>query len=194
MNKYAKYLLIGGMITAFAFAAGCGGDDKKKEEPKKPATTNTQKQTDTKKTTTNNTAKPAGKLASGPNWVYPAYIKNASETPKMTPEIQKIVDDCYKQMKLHPSANGKLLNDSKISPSDQRKVRDLWFHARGANYNRDIKFKDTKGKDRCQEEMFHIRFIVDKDTSAIKSYKFTKYERNKTVPDGKETVFANKKF
>ena len=36
MNKYFKGLVIGGMVAAMAFAAGCG-DDKKPADPKKPA-------------------------------------------------------------------------------------------------------------------------------------------------------------
>ena len=37
MNKYFKCAVVGGMIAAMAFAAGCG-DDKKAADPKKPAT------------------------------------------------------------------------------------------------------------------------------------------------------------
>lgn len=181
MNKFAKLLVVSGMVAAMAFAAGCG--DEKKPAPKKPATT----------TTAQKPAAPAEKLAEGPNWRYPGYIKTQADTPKMTPEIQKIVDECYAQMKLHPSEKGKLLNDSKISASDQRKVRDLHFHARGANYDNKAKFKTSNGKEAYREEHFHIYITVDKDTSAVKNWKFTKYVKNEENPNGKSTTIKEVK-
>lgn len=186
MNKFAKLLVVSGMVAAMALAAGCG-DDKKPAPAKKPATTTTAQKPAAKP------AAPAVKLAEGPNWRYPGYIKTQADTPKMTPEIQKIVDECYAQMKLHPSEKGKLLNDSAISKSDQRKVRDLHFHARGANYDNKVKFKTSNGKEAYQEEHFHIYITVDKDTSAVKNWKFTKYVKNQENPSGKSIVIKEVK-
>lgn len=191
MMKCMKYLLVSGMVAAMAFAAGCG-DDKKPEPTKKPAATAAQKPA-AQKPAAQKPAASAEKLAEGPNWRYPGYIKTQADTPKMTPEIQKIVDECYAQMKLHPSEKGKLLNDSKINASDQRKVRDLHFHARGANYDNKVKFKNSKGKEVYQEEHYHIYITVDKDTSAVKNWKFTKYVKNQEVPDGKSIVIKEVK-
>jgi len=177
MNKYLKLTGLSLMVAGALVLSGCGDDKKpapKKPETKTTATTNTQK-----------SATPAVKPADGPNWRYPGYIKSQEDTPKMTPEIQKIVDECYAQMKLHPSENGKLLNDSQISKSDQRKVRDLHFHAKGANYDNKVKFKTSKGKDAYQQEFFHIYVTVDKDTSAVRNWKFAKFVQNAQIPDGK---------
>ena len=184
MNKFAKLLIVSGMVAAMAFAAGCG-DEKKPEPAKKPATT-AQKPAA-------KPAAPAEKLPEGPNWRYPGYIKTQADTPKMTPEIQKIVDECYAQMKLHPSEKGKLLNDSQINKNDQRKVRDLHFHATGANHDRNKKFKNSKGKDVYHQEIFHLYITVDKDTSAVKNWKFAKYVMNPEIPDGKSITIKEVK-
>lgn len=178
MNKYAKLLVVSGMVVAMAFAAGCG-DEKKPEPAKKPATTTTAQKPAAKP------AAPAAKLPEAANWRYPSYIKTQEDTPKMTPEIQKIVDECYAQMKLHASEKGKLLNDSAISKGDQRKVRDLHFHARGEKHDNKNKFKNTKGKEVYAQEIFHIYITVDKDTSAVKNWKFAKYVVSPEIPDGK---------
>ncbi len=186
MNKFAKLLVVSGMVAAMALAAGCG-DDKKPAPAKKPATTTTAQKPAAKPAT------PAVKLAEGPNWRYPGYIKTQADTPKMTPEIQKIVDECFAQAKLHPSEKGKFLNDSKINKSDQRKVRDLWFHAKGANYDNKVKYKMPNGKEAYQEEHFHIYITVDKDTSAVKNWKFTKYVKDQANPSGKSIVIKEVK-
>lgn len=186
MNKFVKMTGLALMVAGSFALFGCGGD--KKPETKKPATT-----TNTQKPAAQKPAAPAEKLPTGAHWRYPGYIKTQADTPKMTPEIQKIVDECFAQAKLHPSEKGLFLNDSKISKSDQRKVRDLWFHAKGANYDSKKKFKNSKGKDVYQQEIFHIYITVDKDTSAVKNWKFAKYVMNPEIPDGKTIVIKEVK-
>lgn len=80
---------------------------------------------------------------------------------------------------------GKLLNDSKINANDQRKVRDLWFHAKGEKHDNKNKFKNSKGKEVYAQEVYHIYITVDKDTSAVKNWKFAKYVMSPEIPDGK---------
>ena len=187
MNKFVKMTGISLVIAGSLAMLGCG--DEKKPEAKKPATTTTKPATTQKQTT------PAAKLPEGAHWRYPSYIKNAADTPKVTPEIQKVVDECFAQCKLQAAENGKFLNDSKISASDQRPIRDLWFHADGANhdtkYNKNI--KNSKGKMVSAQEVFHIRMQVDKNTSAIKNWSFYKYVVNAENPDGKKIMIKEVK-
>lgn len=177
MKKYLKLTGLSLMLLGAVMLSGCG--DEKKPEPQKPAATTT--------TTTQPTSQQV-RVTSGPNWRYPGYIKYQEDTPKVTSEIQRIVNECHAQAKLHASANGKFLNDSKINKNDQRKVRDLHFHAKGVNHNDKIKFKNSKGKEVYQQEVYHIYFTVDKDTSAIKTWRFEKYVVNEQMPDGKTII------
>ena len=183
MNKYLKVTGLALLVMGSVAMLGCGDD--KKPAQKKPATNTTQ----------NQTKAPAEKLAGGPNWRYPSYIKSQADTPKVTPEIQKVVDECFAQCKLQAAENGKFLNDSKISASDQRPIRDLWFHADGANhdtkYNKNI--KNSKGKMVSAQEVYHIRMQVDKNTSAIKNWSFYKYVVNAENPDGKKIMIKKVK-
>ena len=185
MNKFGKLLVVGGIVASMAFTAGCGDDKKPADTKKSVASSSSQKSTQKpaeKKPASN---APAIKAPENANWRYPSYIKTEADTPKMTPEIQKIVDECYAEMTLHKSEKGKLLNDSKINANDKRDVRDLWFHAKGENHDNNNKFKNSKGKDVSAQEVYHIKFIVDKDTSAIKRWIFYKYVVSPEEPDGK---------
>lgn len=189
MNKFGKLFVVGGLVAAMALSAGCG-DDKKVADTKKPAASSSSQKPAEKKPVSN---APAVKAPANANWRYPSYIKTEADTPKMTPEIQKIVDECFAQMTLHPSEKGKLLNDSKISSGDQRNVRDLWFHAKGENHDPKNKFKNSKGKEVYAQEAYHIRITVDKDTSAVKRWRFEKYVMSPEMPDGKTIVIKEVK-
>ena len=188
MNKLTKSLLITGLAISVFCATGCG-EEKKKEEPKKPATTTTTTKTTTTNTTT---AAKANRPKDGKNYYYPSYIKDVNDTPAMTPEMTKYIDNFAAKVKLHPSEKGKFVNDSKISKG--AKFCNMWFHAKGANFDNKVKFKDSKGKDRYQEEIFHMYMNYDLTKKVPTSVEWVKFERNQANPDGKKTTLMKKKL
>lgn len=190
MNKTIRGLLAGGVSLALFVSLGCGGD-KKEDDKKAPAAP-------AAKTTTTTTPAKAPEVKAerpkdGAHYKYPPYINDVKKTPPMTPEMVKYVDDFYAQVKLRPEAKGKFYNDSKIFYPDE-KIHRLHFHEEGANHNRTIKIKDSKGKERYQEEVFHIDMSTQAGTNKLLHVEYRKFERNASNPDGKSTKIMEKKF
>ena len=98
MKKHFKYLATAGLIAALFLSAGCGDDAKDKKPAPEP-----------EKKVENVVVKPQD----GKYYRYPDYIKDVTETPKMTPEIVKYIDDFASTLEFHPSYNGKFVNDSR---------------------------------------------------------------------------------
>ena len=76
MKKHFKYLATAGLIAALFLAAGCGDDAKDKKPAPEPD-----------KKVENVVVKPQD----GKYYRYPSYIKDVTETPKITPEMLMIL-------------------------------------------------------------------------------------------------------
>lgn len=111
----------------------------------------------------------------------------------MTPEMIKYVDDFASTVKLAPSEKGKFLNDSRINRPNEEYHR-IWLHANGSNHNRNKKFKNSKGKEVYQQEVYHIRMSVKADTNKVAYVEYSVYEQNEAIPDGKSRTIMKKVF
>ncbi len=190
MKKHLRYLVAAGVAAALLLAAGCGGDDgKDKKAAEKPAVKTSQAAQQTEK----KAEAPKVRPKDGEHYYYPKYIDDVSKTPPMTPEMVKYVDDFYSQIQLNPSEKGKFINDSKIVKPDEKYHR-LWFHAYGSNHNTAIKFKNSKGKDVFQQEVYHIEMTTEAATNKVTYLEYHVYEQNTNIPDGQVRVIMKKKF
>ncbi len=190
MKKHLQYLAAVGVVAALLLAAGCGGDDAKdKKAADKPAVKTSQAAQQAEK----KAEAPKVKPKDGEHYRYPKYIDDVSKTPPMTPEMIKYVDDFYSQIKLHPNEKGKFLNDSKINKPDEKYHR-LWFHAYGSKNDNSVKFKNSKGKDVSQQEVYHINMTTEAGTNKITYVEYRVYEQNTSIPDGQSRTIMKKKF
>ena len=103
------------------------------------------------------------------------------------------VDDFASTVKLAPSEKGKFLNDSRINRPNEEYHR-IWLHANGSNHNRNNKFKNSKGKEVYQQEVYHIRMSVKADTNKVAYVEYSVYEQNEAIPDGKSRTIMKKVF
>lgn len=186
MKKQFKYLAAAGLIAALLLAAGCGDDAKDKKKVDKPDI-KTEQKVDKK------AQAPVVKPPEGKYYRYPSYLDDVTKTPEMTPEMIKYVDDFASTVKLAPSEKGKFLNDSRINRPNEEYHR-IWLHANGSNHNRNNKFKNSKGKEVYQQEVYHIRMSVKADTKKVTYVEYSVYEQNEAIPDGKSRTIMKKVF
>ncbi len=178
MKKHFKYLATAGLIAALLLAAGCGDDAKDKKPAPEP-----------EKKVENVVVKPQD----GKYYRYPDYINDVTKTPKMTPEIVKYIDDFASTVEIHPSYNGKFINNSRIKNPDE-KIHYISMHAIGPNHNEKIKFKNSKGREVYQQQVYYIYMQSDAATDKLKSVRCSIVEQNPDIPDGKTTYVVNKSF
>ena len=178
MKKHFKYLATAGLIAALLLAAGCGDDAKDKKPAPEP-----------EKKVENVVVKPQD----GKYYRYPDYIKDVTKTPKMTPEIVKYIDDFASTLKFHPDSKGKFTNNSLIK-NPEEKIHYINMSALGPNHNNKIKFKNSKGNEVYQQEVYHIRMSVKADTNKVVYVEYSVYEQNEAIPDGKSRTIMKKVF
>ena len=70
----------------------------------------------------------------------------------------------------------------------------LSIYANGSNHNRNNKFKNSKGKEVYQQEVYHIRMSVKADTNKVVYVEYSVYEQNEAIPDGKSRTIMKKVF
>ena len=150
MKKQLKYLATAGLLVALLLAAGCGDDAKDKKPAPEPD-----------KKVENVVVKPQD----GKYYRYPSYIKDVTETPKMTPEIVKYIDDFASTLEFHPSYNGKFVNDSKINNPNE-KYHAVYLYAIGPKHNKKIKFKNSKGKEVYQHQVY-TKWLIGQSTALL---------------------------
>ena len=178
MKKHFKYLAAAGLIAALFLAAGCGDDAKDKKPAPEPD-----------KKVENVVVKPQD----GKYYRYPNYIKDVTQTPKITPEMLKYIDDFASTLEIHPSYKGKFINNSRIKNPDE-KIHYISMHAIGPNHNEKIKFKNSKGREVYQQQVYYIYMQSDAATDKLKSVRCSIVEQNPDIPDGKTTYVVNKRF
>ena len=178
MKKQLKYLTTAGLLVALLLAAGCGDDAKDKKPAPEPD-----------KKVENVVVKPQD----GKYYRYPDYIKDVTKTPKMTPEIVKYIDDFASTVEIHPSYKGKFINNSRIKNPDE-KIHYISMHAIGPNHNEKIKFKNSKGREVYQQQVYYIYMQSDAATDKLKSVRCSIVEQNPDIPDGKTTYVVRKSF
>ena len=186
MKKQFKYLAAAGLIAALLLAAGCGDDAKDKKEVDKPDI-KTEQKTDQK-------AKPVVvRPQDGKYYKYPSHFNDATKTPKITPEMVKYIDDFASTLKFHPDSKGKFTNNSLIK-NPEEKIHYINMSALGPNHNNKIKFKNSKGKEVYQQEVYHIRMSVKADTNKVVYVEYSVYEQNEAIADGKSRTIMKKVF
>ncbi|WP_304100154.1 hypothetical protein, partial [Phascolarctobacterium succinatutens] len=116
-----------------------------------------------------------------------------TKTPEMTPEMIKYVDDFASTVEIHPSYKGKFINNSRIKNPDE-KIHYISMHAIGPNHNEKIKFKNSKGREVYQQQVYYLYMQSDAATDKLKSVRCSIVEQNPDIPDGKTTYVVNKKF
>ena len=178
MKKQFKYLAAAGLVAALLLAAGCGDDAKDKKPAPEPD-----------KKVENVVVKPQD----GKYYRYPNYIKDVTKTPKITPEMLKYIDDFASTLEIHPSYKGKFINNSRIKNPDE-KIHYISMHAIGPNHNEKIKFKNSKGREVYQQQVYYIYMQSDAATDKLKSVRCSIVEQNPDIPDGKTTYVVNKRF
>ena len=178
MKKHFKYLATAGLIAALFLSAGCGDDAKDKKPAPEP-----------EKKVENVVVKPQD----GKYYRYPDYINDATKTPKITPEMVKYIDDFASTVEIHPSYKGKFINNSRINKPDE-KIHYISMHAIGPNHNEKIKFKNSKGLEVYQKQVYYIRMQSDAATDKLKSVRCYIVEQNPDIPDGKTTYVVKKSF
>ena len=178
MKKQFKYLAAAGLLVALLLAAGCGDDAKDKKPAPEP-----------EKKVENVVVKPQD----GKYYRYPSYIKDVTKTPKITPEMLKYIDDFASTVEIHPSYKGKFINNSRIKNPDE-KIHYISMHAIGPNHNEKIKFKNSKGREVYQQQVYYIYMQSDAATDKLKSVRCSIVEQNPDIPDGKTTYVVNKRF
>ena len=140
MKKQFKYLAAAGLVAALLLAVGCGDDAKEKKSAPEP-----------EKKVENVVVKPQD----GKYYRYPNYIKDVTKTPKITPEMLKYIDDFASTLKFHPDSKGKFTNNSLIK-NPEEKIHYINMSALGPNQNNKIKFKNSKGKEVYQHQVYTI--------------------------------------
>ena len=178
MKKQFKYLATAGLLVALLLAAGCGDDAKDKKPALEP-----------EKKVENVVVKPQD----GKYYRYPDYIKDVTKTPKMTPEIVKYIDDFASTVEIHPSYKGKFINNSRIKNPDE-KIHYISMHAIGPNHNEKIKFKNSKGREVYQHQVYTINMQSEAATDKLTSVLCPIFEQNPDIPDGKTTYVVKKRF
>ena len=178
MKKHFKYLATAGLIAALLLAAGCGDDAKDKKLAPEPD-----------KKVENVVVKPQD----GKYYRYPNYIKDVTKTPKITPEMLKYIDDFASTLKFHPDSKGKFTNNSLIK-NPEEKIHYINMSALGPNHNNKIKFKNSKGKEVYQHQVYTINMQSEAATDKLTSVLCSIFEQNPDIPDGKTTYVVRKSF
>ena len=178
MKKQFKYLAAAGLIAALFLSAGCGDDAKDKKPEPEP-----------EKKVENVVVKPQD----GKYYRYPSYIKDVTKTPKITPEMLKYIDDFASTLEFHPSYNGKFVNDSKINNPNE-KYHAIYLYALGPKHNNKVKFKNSKGKEVYQHQVYTINMQSEAATDKLTSVLCSIFEQNPDIPDGKTTYVVKKRF
>ena len=178
MKKHFKYLATAGLIAALFLSAGCGDDAKDKKPAPEP-----------EKKVENVVVKPQD----GKYYRYPSYIKDVTQTPKITPEMLKYIDDFASTLEFHPSYNGKFVNDSKINNPNE-KYHAVYLYALGPKHNNKVKFKNSKGKEVYQHQVYTINMQIEAATNKLTSVLCSIFEQNPDIPDGKTTYVVRKSF
>ena len=129
----------------------------------------------------------------GKYYRYLSHFNDATKTPKITPEMVKYIDDFASTVEIHPSYKGKFINNSRINKPDE-KIHYISMHAIGPNHNEKIKFKNSKGLEVYQKQVYYIRMQSDAATDKLKSVRCYIVEQNPDIPDGKTTYVVKKSF
>ena len=175
MSKKLMALLLAAVLL---LAAGCGDDAKDKKPAPEP-----------EKKVENVVVKPQD----GKYYRYPDYIKDVTKTPKMTPEIVKYIDDFASTLKFHPDSKGKFTNNSLIK-NPEEKTHYINMSAIGPKHNKKIKFKNSKGKEVYQHQVYTINMQIEAATDKLTSVLCSIFEQNPDIPDGKTTYVVRKSF
>ena len=178
MKKQFKYVAAAGLVAALLLAAGCSDDAKDKKPAPEPD-----------KKVENVVAKPQD----GKYYIYPDYINDVTKTPKMTPEIVKYIDDFASTLKFHPDSKGKFTNTSLIKNPEET-THYINMSALGPNHNKKIKFKNSKGKEVYQHQVYTINMQSEAATDKLTSVLCSIFEQNLDIPDGKTTYVVRKSF
>ena len=105
----------------------------------------------------------------------------------------KYIDDFASTVEIHPSYKGKFINNSRIKNPDE-KIHYISMHAIGPNHNEKIKFKNSKGREVYQQQVYYIYMQSDAATDKLKSVRCSIVEQNPDIPDGKTTYVVRKSF
>ena len=111
----------------------------------------------------------------------------------MTPEIVKYIDDFASTLKFHPDSKGKFTNNSLIK-NPEEKIHYINMSALGTNHNNKIKFKNSKGKEVYQHQVYTINMQIEAATNKLTSVLCSIFEQNPDIPDGKTTYVVRKSF
>ena len=186
MKKQFKYLAAAGLIAALLLSAGCGDDAKDKKKVDKPGIKTEQK--------ADQEAKPVVvRPQDGKYYRYLSHFNDATKTPKITPEMVKYIDDFASTVEIHPSYKGKFINNSRINKPDE-KIHYISMHAIGPNHNEKIKFKNSKGLEVYQHQVYTINMQIEAATNKLTSVLCSIFEQNPDIPDGKTTYVVRKSF
>lgn len=186
MKKQFKYLAAAGLVAALLLAAGCGDDAKDKKEVDNPDI-KTEQKTDQK-------AKPVVvRPQDGKYYKYPSHFNDATKTPKITPEMVKYIDDFASTVEIHPSYKGNFINNSRIKNPDEQ-IHYISMHALGPKHNNKVKFKNSKGKEVYQHQVYTINMQSEAATDKLTSVLCSIFEQNPYIPDGKTTYVVRKSF
>ena len=74
------------------------------------------------------------------------------------------------------------------------KYHAVYLYAIGPKHNKKIKFKNSKGKEVYQQEVYSINMTIDAATDKLKSVRCSIFEQNPDIPDGKTTYVVKKRF
>ena len=116
-----------------------------------------------------------------------------TKTPKITPEMLKYIDDFASTLEFHPSYNGRFVNDSKINNPNE-KYHAIYLYALGPKHNNKVKFKNSKGKEVYQHQVYTINMQSEAATDKLTSVLCSIFEQNPDIPDGKTTYVVRKSF
>lgn len=178
MKKHFKYLAAAGLIAALFLSAGCVDDAKDKKPAPEP-----------EKRVENVVVKPQD----GKYYRYPDYINDVTKTPKMTPEIVKYIDDFASTLKFHPDSKGKFTNTSLIKNPEET-THYINMSALGPKHSNKVKFKNSKGKEVYQHQVYTINMQSEAATDKLTSVLCSIFEQNPDIPDGKTTYVVRKSF
>lgn len=185
MNKFAKLLVVSGMVAAMAFVAGCG-DEKKPEPAKKPATTTAQKPAPKAK------VKPVPK---SPLYRYAVHLDDESAVMPMTPEIIAEFEKQAKKFQLPPADKKAGIEGIWVFGSNMSKGAQINWYRWSAKMDKHHATKwEENGKKVDEQHYVHIDITTTAKDNKITAVKVIKYDVTpQTTAKGKTTVLVDEK-
>jgi len=125
--------------------------------------------------------------------------KDKKPAPEPDKKVENVVvkpqyiDDFASTLEFHPSYNGKFVNDSKINNPNE-KYHAIYLYALGPKHNNKVKFKNSKGKEVYQHQVYTINMQSEAATDKLTSVLCSVFEQNPDIPDGKTTYVVRKSF